>query len=571
MDSVDLAPSTQLARAVAQLLSQACGHKPCRGILSSQAIQWLNFASRSSPDTNTRAGATAALIKLSKGSASDNAEANESLGGVEDSQLGASRQKDEELAAAMREIVVSGEDQASTSDALEGLAYLTIDPTLKDRLSRDTAFLKRIITLIPRPTATTPVESAEPPTTLVFGILLIVSNLTAYRPRLTEEQAQIEKLRQMAKASNASSKIPSASALDDDESVKARVRRLVDAGLLDIFASATRTNTSGVRVLSGKVLLSIVEDKDNRGKVLQSGGAKVLMRIITHAVSSSAEKPSDSSPTFDPAYLNAIQALAKLTITASPVQVFGPNEGTMYDAIRPFSSMLQGSSSTLLQRFESMMALTNLSSQSAEMATRIAKSEGLLNKVELLLLEDHTLIRRAAMELMCNLIAGADDVFERYGGGNNLNTAKSKLQVVLALSDVEDLQTRLAASGAAATLTSAPSACLALVALQSEKHRVFPTLARLIDPSAVHHDDSDEERDDDTGTHPGLVHRGIICTRNILFSVSDGVLQKKLAKEAEEAGLLQALMNFVKAEGGRVDETVLRPAVEVLKVLMDKS
>ncbi|KAG5647726.1 hypothetical protein DXG03_008449 [Asterophora parasitica] len=571
MDSVDLEPSIELARGVAQLLSQAYGHKPCRAAVSSQTIQWLNFASRKSSDTNTRVGATTALIKLSKGTALDNAEATEGLGGAGRA-MEAGEQKDEDLATALREIVVSGDDPASTSDAVEGLAYLSVDPGIKEVLSRDTEFLKRLSTLIPSHKAKYVPGTAESPNTLVFGILLIVSNLAAYRPRLTEEQTQIEKLRQMAKASNTNAEPPSFSALDDDEHVKARVRRLLNAGLLGIFASAIRTDTSGVRLLSAKGLLSIVEDKDNRGKVLQSGGAKVLMHIIKHGVSNSTGKSSISTSTsLDPVYLTATQALAKLAITASPVQVFGPNEGAMYDAIGPFSLMLQGYSSTLLQRFESMMALTNLSSQSPDMASRIAKLEGLMNKVELLLLEDHTLVRRAAMELVCNLIAGSDDVFEKYGGGDNLNTTKSKLQVLFALSDVEDLPTRLAATGAVATLTSASSACSSLVALQSERHRVFPILAQLIDPSAARHDDSDEEDGADYETHPGLIHRAIVSTRNIFLSVSDKVVRKRLSKEAEEAGLLSAIMNFVKAEVGRGDGAVLQPAVEVLKVMMDKS
>lgn len=566
-DSVDLAPSGQLAYGVAQLLSQACGHKPCRAMLTPQSIQWLEYASRSSSDLNLRAGATTALIKLSKGSASDHSEATGGADGAGPVRNETGTRTDEDLAASMKEIVVSGDDPTSISDAVEGLAYLSVDPTIKETLSLDTAFLHRLFSLIPRRKATG--ESPEPASTLIFGVLVVISNLCAYRPRLTEEETQIQKLREMAKANKSTTKAPSAASnLDDEENVRTRIRRLVDAGVLDIFSAAIRTDSPGIRSASGKALLSIVEDKDNRGKVLQSGGAKVLILIIKHATSNSTSKPFNSASPLDPSTLGSIQALAKLAITASPVQVFGPNEGAVYDAIRPLSLMLQGPSSTLLQRFESMMALTNLSSQSPETASRIAQSEGLMNKIELLLLEDHTLVRRAAMELVCNLIAGSDEVFERYGGGN-LTSTKSKLQVVLALSDVEDLPTRLAASGALATLTGAPSACLALVALQSERHRVFPILAQLIDPSMARRDDSDEEEPNDNETHPGLVHRAIVCTRNIFLGISDKVLRQKLSKEAKEAGLLQALLNFIKADGGRSGEAVLRPAAETLKVMMD--
>ncbi|KAG6886773.1 hypothetical protein C0992_002444, partial [Termitomyces sp. T32_za158] len=506
MDSVDLAPSEYLARSVAQLLSQAIGHKPCRGVLSPQAIKWLDFTSQNSTDGNTRTAATTALIKLSKGNALDNAEAVE--GAVGDVQTRVGSQKDEDLAAFMKAVILGGGDKTSLSDAIEGLAYLSVDPIIKEKLSEDTLLLKRLFSLVPRHKLTAMPGSIDTPTTIGFGVLSIASNLCRYRPRLTEEQIQMEKLRKMASTSKANTESSLSSVLDDDDHVRARIRRAVDVGVLDIFASVIRSDTAGVRVLTAQILLSIVEEQGTRGNVLQSGGAKVLMHIIKQSMPPSKESSGSTPPQpLDTTTLDAIQALAKLAITCSPIQVFGPNEGAMYDAIRPFSAMLQGSSSTLLQRFESMMALTNLSSQGTETATRIAKSDGLLQKVELLLLEDHALVRRAAMELICNLIAGSDEVFERYGGENNPRATKSKLQIMFALSDVDDLPTRLAASGALATLSSASSACAAIISLQSDKHRVFPILAQFIDPSVANRDDTEAEESVDVETHPGLISR----------------------------------------------------------------
>jgi myosin-1 len=337
----------------------------------------------------------------------------------------------------------------------------------------------------------------------------------------------------------------------------------MDAGVMETFSTAVRTDSPGIRVNIGKALLSITEDKENRGIVLQRGGAKVLITVLKHATS--ATTYNRDATALDATYLDAVQALAKLAITSSPVQVFGPSEGVMYDVIRPLSSMLQHPSSTLLQRFESMMALTNLSSQSVEVASRIAGAEGLLSKVEFLLLEEHTLIRRAAMELLCNLIVGSDTVFERYGGEGNLSSVKSRLQVVLALSDVDDLPTRLAAAGALATLTAAPGACQALVTLQLERHRVIPILAQLIDPSAARSHDTRYAEMVENETHPGLVHRGIICARNIVLSIGDEESRKRLSKEANETGLSEGLTSIMRAQS--VDAAILRATAETLKVL----
>lgn len=561
-DLHDLYPSPQLSLEVAHLLGQASGYKPCRAVMSSQSHQWLQSKSRQTSDTALRGAAAIALVKLSRGAAADaadNANPQEQVGLAQDA----------DLARLMTSLVIAGDGTSSLADAVEGLAYLSVDPVVKETLAKDSKFLSRLFALVPRQKTI-----AQPPqevnTTLLYGILVIVANLAAYRPRLSEEDAQIDKLRRMAKVGKGgpmTSEGAELDVLDDDEHVRQRCQKLIAGGALDVMTTLPTTDSRGIRVSAGKAFLSLVEDKGNRGKILQYGGGKTLAQLIRQALTGLG---SGKSNILDVTDLDAIQALAKLAITASPVQVFGPNEGAVYDAIRPFSLMLLHPSSTLLQRFEAIMALTNLSSQGHEAASRVAKAEGLMNKIELLLLEQHPLIRRAAMELICNLIAGSEDVFERYGGADSSKGAKSKLQVLLALSDVDDLPTRLAASGALATVTSAPSACRVLLDLQHERQRVLPILAHLIDPLAVpsHEEDGDEA---EIETDPGLVHRGVICTRNLLLSVGDMQVQKQLAAEATAVGLVQALANIINGSYGEIDPAVAIPTAEILKFLMEVS
>ncbi|CAK5264269.1 unnamed protein product [Mycena citricolor] len=549
MDSVDLKPSRELALLVAHLLSQACGIKRCRALITAPTVEWLEEQSRNSDDPSLRAAVSVSLVKLSRGRISDAA-----ASGVTETQE--QPQDEDQLADVMKSLVINSDDKSSISDAVEGLAYLSVDPTVKDALSRDPVFLKHFFSLIPhRKAQNLPVE---PNTTLLYGVLLTIANICAYRPRLTEEQAQIAKLKRMANTAKKPSETTDASSsLDDDDIVKDRISRLVSAGVLEVFAGAVPgTDSIGIRSAAGKALLSIVEDRENRGKVLQNGGAKLLGIIIKKALDPS---PADSKVKLEVVDLEPIQALAKLAITSSPVQVFGPNDGAIYDAIRPFSLMLQHPSSTLLQKFEALMALTNLSSHSAETSSRIATAEGLLNAVELLLLEEHPLVRRASMELICNLISGSDVVYERYGGSENNTSTRAKLQIVLAMSDVEDLNTRLAASGALATITDSPSACAGLVDLQLERHRMLLILAQLVDPTACPENDDDGERSMDTA--PGLVHRGIVCVRNIMLNTNDAAKREQLAQEASEAGLVQGLADwkegFKKKQVGVSDMTLL--------------
>ena len=547
MDNVDLTPSAELAYETAHLIGQACGHKKCRTRLTPRINLWLK-SEATSTHQRVAAAATVAIVKLQKGASADDL-------------VNETPEKSDALAQNLKSIIMTNGEPSSMVDAIEGMAYLTIDPAIKETLSRDPAFLKRIFSLFSYRKPNSPVTSGN--LSLVYGVLSIITNITSYRPRLSEEQSQVEKLKSMTKSGKGSLSAQEPSILDNDDHVRARVRRLIDAGVLPVFSAAmSQTNSRGVRLNVGKALLSIVEDKENRGMVSQTGGARVLQNLIKES-RESCEAPNKEL-TRNVIDLEPIQALAKLSITSSPVQVFGPNVGAMIDAIPPFSHMVTHPSSTLLQRFEGTMALTNIASYSTDLATRIAKADGLINKVELLLLEDHVLVQRASIELICNLIAGSDEIFERYGGGDTVGSGMSKLQVVLALSDVDDLPTRLAASGALATLTISPGACRALFALQLDRHRFLPMMVQLIAPS---------NSTDSTGQAQhasGLLHRGVVCIFNFLAAL-DSDARKSIFNEAKDAGLMEALADVIKNPSikTKTNEPIQRTAAQALKILMD--
>lgn len=561
MDTIDLSPSPLLCQEVAHLLGQACGHKTCRAIVTPQIVRWLEFSSQQTADAVLQSAASVALVKLSKGSASDAPEnGTPEVHGVQVTQL----------AERLIPIITAGK-VASPVDAIEGLAYLSAESAIKETLSRDPAFLKRLFALVPQQKKSTSTGSIDVNATLIYGIVLIICNLTSFRPKLTQEQQQLEKLKKMAKAGKGLEQTDdTTSVLDDDEHVKSRIRLLIESGVLHVFPAAVATADSlGVKNCVGKSILHIVEEKENRGQVIQAGGAKILQGIIKQTLSSPAEGTKSKQANFSSADLETVQALAKLAITAAPVQVFGPNVGIMYDAIRPFSILLQHSSSNLLQRFEAIMALTNLASHGPETAEKIANAEGLVDKVELLLLEEHVLVRRASVELICNLIGGSDVVFERYSGGNP-NSA-SKIHVLLALSDVDDLPTRLASSGALATVTASPSACSALISLQFEKHRFLELMTQLIDPSCLpDHWAETEDGGQPLESNEGLVHRGVVCVANVFQSIVTPDVREKIIKEATESGLLRSLLQMVKGDGITKTPPIVNQAALALKAIMGK-
>ncbi|KAH9044764.1 P-loop containing nucleoside triphosphate hydrolase protein [Lactarius pseudohatsudake] len=488
-DILDLYPSGPVSREAARLLSQAYGHKVCRTSHTTEVSRWLEAAAHQKNDIQLRATAAVAIVKLSRGVGAD---------ALSESTETPPRGTSSDLVGLLKEIL-SEEDQDSSTDVVEGLAYMSVDPSVKEELSKDSAFLTKLLSFVParRKAPTTLLDA--PSHSLVYGILNIIYNLSVYQPPLSPEQEQIMKLRRMAKPTATGSRDLGHDILEDEQHVRERGRKLVKNGALNVLVSATRlADSQGIRHLSGRVLLNLSVDKENRGKILQSGGARTLVEIIRKSFSEPNASQGRQAE-IDVSSLESIQALAKLAITSSPTQVFGPDPGAIYDAIRPFATLLTHEASSLLQRFEAIMALTNISSQSAEAASRVAKADGLITKIEFLMLEDHVLIRRAATELTCNLVAGSDSIFERYSDGN---AAKSKLHILVALSDVEDLPTRLAASGALAGLTSSPNACRSLYELERDNRRIFSIFKTLIDPSSP-------ESDTRAPPDPRMLHRGV--------------------------------------------------------------
>ena len=547
IDAIDLSPSPLLSQEITRLLSQAVGNRNCRGIVTPQIVRWLESKALQTSDPDLRVLASLALTKLSKGATSDPPE-----NGTPDIQT----HNTAGLVKTMVDVIISGNTGPSI-DAVEGLAYLSVDPEVKENLARNPTFLKRLFALVP--TKSTLNSKVRSNSSLIYGVSTIIYNLTCFRPRLSEEQQQMERLKRMAKAGRESDPEKSESLLDGDDHVKERIRLLISAGVLPVFPAAiAASDSNGVRLNVGMTSLSIVEEKENRGFVLQAGGAKVLQTIINLSLQGGSKEKDSMAP--GPSDLPPIQALAKLAITSSPLQVFGPNVGAIYDTIRPFAILLQHPSSSLLQRFEAIMALTNLASYNADVASRIAMANGVVSKVELLFLEDRPLLRRAAVELICNLIVGSDKVFERYTG----DSSASKIHILLALSDVDDTPTRLAASGALATLTIAASTCKVLVDLQFDHHRFLPIMMRLIDPYAL----PDELKDEiDLETNPALVNRGVVCLKNVFASIEGKGVRDRILDAGENAGLLQALVRLAKGEGISKDPSVMNLAAEAVKTL----
>lgn len=224
----------------------------------------------------------------------------------------------------------------------------------------------------------------------------------------------------------------------------------------------------------------------------------------------------------------ASQALARIGITINPEVAF-PGQ-RMLEVVRPLLNLLHPEC-TALENFEALLALCNLASVSTSVRKRILKENG-LHKIETYMFEEHTLLRRAATQVVTNLIM-EEDVVTLYEGEND----KTKFLVLLCFE--EDTETVEAASGALAMLTSISKICCSKIFSVSNWLEVFQYLL--------------------SNQSPGIQHRGLAIVMNVFKH------DKELATKIIETNVMDIMMALTKLN----DTTIRDLANEALKMAED--
>lgn len=462
MDTIDF-EKIEVQIAFANTLAQACSDSHCRKNISKHCSSWLatKASAKSEKDSKLHISASVALTKLSN--------ANDK--GTDSTGLDSSATSNEvdHLASAMKEHSISREQLSETFKeaikdsntdssqllvAVEGLAYNSMEALVKEALVNDVEFLSRLFKLV---------QKKDGLSAMLFGIGTILANVTGYLPVLSEQQKQMKKLRDLANAKGAGksgkpSKEDEEDPRDQDEAVNARIAILVKHGVVPALVELSRSKSNNIQAVTSQVFLNIVTPTSLRGAIVQQGGAKCLLQMVGAHQSEQQE------------YIKiASQALAKLAITMDPRIAF-PGAAA-HNLVKPLIQLCQDDKP--LRNFEGLMALTNLASMDENIRARIYMEKG-LPVIEGLQFSDNVMIRRAATELLCNMVFAAP-VFEAYSDPSQPG-AQAKIKLLLALSDVEDFETRRAASGALAILANSPGTC-SMIVKENGYQRVSQLLA----------------------------------------------------------------------------------------------
>ncbi|OGM42173.1 actin cytoskeleton organization protein (Cro1) [Aspergillus bombycis] len=503
---------------VLELLNAACINKACREAIAKNFSDWLSHTLTNGSDESSELAA----VVLAKIRVSDK-EATRSNGQVQGDDASVA-----ELVGRFKTIMSSRKGE-NVQNVIEGLAYSSVKPIVKEQLAKDSTFLRDLIKVL--------YENLSD-SSVLYGGLMIIVNITQFLPNLSEEQKKMSQLKSYAEASPDARAGPNP--LEKDESVIARCNAVIEAGIMPLFIECSKTSLPSIQGLISKIMLSLSRNQKTRGTLAQQGGVKLLLNIGTSRQGSSGSIANEAVP-------NASHALARILISVNPSHVFPPSGfPQVTSAIRPLTALLVAPETSadqprdLLPIFESLLALTNLASHPDESAPDAIVRQA-WSVIEDLLLSNSPLIQRAACELVCNLMTCEAGIVKFADGSKR---AAQRLHILLALTDADDIATRRAAGGGLAMLTEFDS----VVAAVLDKPRGVSLLLRLC------------QEDDE-----GLLHRGVACVRN-MSCIASGDIGRRAKEALKQGGAVDILTNVLKTSR---NTAVLQTGVEALKPLVE--
>ncbi|XP_055614210.1 protein unc-45 homolog B [Uranotaenia lowii] len=378
------------------------------------------------------------------------------------------------LAEACRRFLIKpGKDKDIRKFAAEGLAYLTLDADVKEKLVEDRAAIQGLIEL-----AKTGDQS------VIYGVVTTLVNLVnAYEKQ--EILPEMKKLAQFAKHH-----IPEEHELDDPDFISSRIIILANEGVTSGLVALCKTESEGSREMISRVFNALCSEQEVRGKVVQQGGAKVLIPLALKGTAVGKR--------------HAAQALSRIGITINPEVAF-PGQRNL-EVIRPLVNQLHPECNAL-ENFEALMALCNLASMNESTRQRIIKEQG-ISKIEAYMAEDHLMLQRAATQCMCNMVQ-APDVVKMHEKEND------RVKFLALLTQEEDEDTALAATGALAYLTAVSEKCCEKMFSPAAWLDIFHTM--VANPS------------------PEVQYRGLIIILNVIKT------SKTLAEKLFDTDMLQLL------------------------------
>lgn len=399
------------------------------------------------------------------------------------------------LAACKKFILQEKTDLYSDSDtdlkrwSAEGIAFLTLDADIKEEVCRDEKIIRALIEL-----------AKTGDMNVVYGTVTTFVNLT----NSYDKQEILPEMLELAKF--AKQHVPEEHSKDKSEFIEKRCEMLVKLNIVTALVSLAKTESKSSREMISRVLNALCEFQQLRGRIVQDGGAKILIQLATQ---NNTNKGLE----------HARQAIARIAITINPQDAF-PGQRSA-EIVRPLLNLLD-INCTALQNFEALMALTNLAQVDNSIQTLILKDDG-FSRIEHYIYENHEMLRRASVECLANLIRNKE-VVKKFEAEND------RMKYFVALCQCDDLQTALAAAGGLAMITNISKKCCEKVFESKVWQEVLIMLC------------SNENLE--------FQHRGVFLVYNLVYA------NKEIAERIAETQVLDVILALCRPEVDNVPANV---------------
>jgi hypothetical protein len=486
----------KVAVAALEALSAACVDKECRKVVGTN-FESVIASALTSDKQSIKLLATSILIKV-KASSETNTKGEETEIIVDLSEL---------LEQTVCDYEARHENYYGV--ALEGLAYTSLIQIIKERIVARKSLVKALHNVIKD-------DIRESP--WVYCSLCVLANVTEYPPALNAEQEKLRDLKKYAGKANTMEQ-----QTEDATLVNMRCKLILDSGVTGVISNNCPRFTMASKAVAGVLLRNLVTERQHRTTFTQQGGLAVLIYLLMQG-----NLPDAKSTAI------VTSGLAKTLISVDPTIALS-NKISPIVTIQPLVEQLSvqdASALPLLDIFEALLALTNLAAVDDTCRDKIVRDG--FTKLELLMTHSNDYIQRAAVELVCNL-SMSPYCAEKFLDGSG--PAKSRLEILALLTDVDDKATRHAAAGALAVLSEWTPAANALLQVPRVLEKLFSILS------------------DPTGD-PEMTIRVVVCVKNIAIGGE--------AAQLKEKGAIDVLKNV--AQKNR-DSEVLSTCLEAIKAM----
>eukprot|EP01034_Spumella_vulgaris_P029108 gene29108-36099_t len=225
---------------------------------------------------------------------------------------------------------------------------------------------------------------------------LTVTNGELHARALAEKDISAEQFQQMQELQRIKTKDDDGNVIeekkddtdaDTPELCRRRIQRLVACNGISTLVKYLTSGSAQTKEAAARTLRQICVDESSRGLMLQQGGFKACCNA---AIDEDIQKATR---------MECGHAVSKTLVTSNPNLL---TEHMRLGAIKPLVMMCRESESSNLQQFEALLALTNILSCGANEHDRFAAEKG-IPAVHYLIFSDNVMVRRAAIEALCNM------------------------------------------------------------------------------------------------------------------------------------------------------------------------